>query len=274
MRKFWILLVFLFTACSAPTSSPVTTPTAIPTTPPPATPASTDPVVTPGSIAQPGDDITNTTLGAMAASAAQTLNVPVDQVKLLSLEPHEWPDGCLGLAVEGEICTQAIVPGFLATFDTPKGKVYFHTNQEMSYYRMAKTPPVTSSGAEDVLIWKRSGGIAGICEELHIRSDGSYTFVTCTGAALSQGSLAAADWAYVQKQIRRFATFDWTYELPAGAADMFQDSYSLSGHGTEIPLPEEQVKLNDWLGQLAIRLKNQPTSPQGSRPLCSTTTGV
>ncbi len=48
---------------------------------------------------------------AIAALAAQLGSAPAE-IKLISSEPVDWPDGCLGVSQPGVMCTQAIVPGY------------------------------------------------------------------------------------------------------------------------------------------------------------------
>ncbi len=43
---------------------------------------------------------------------ARQLSIEPSQVQLVSSEPAEWPDGCLGVSQPGIMCTQAIVPGY------------------------------------------------------------------------------------------------------------------------------------------------------------------
>ncbi|MGC9522736.1 MAG: hypothetical protein ACP5HG_12750 [Anaerolineae bacterium] len=50
----------------------------------------------------------------LRASVAEELNVTPEQVQLMSLESAEWPDACLGLPAEGEMCAQVITPGYRA----------------------------------------------------------------------------------------------------------------------------------------------------------------
>jgi len=50
-------------------------------------------------------------LEAQNALAAR-LNIDVEAVTIVAFEPAEWPDGCLGLAEAGEICTMALVSGW------------------------------------------------------------------------------------------------------------------------------------------------------------------
>lgn len=48
---------------------------------------------------------------------------PAD-VTIVSLTIMTWPDGCLGLGGPGVVCTQALVPGWLATLGVPGGREY------------------------------------------------------------------------------------------------------------------------------------------------------
>lgn len=50
-------------------------------------------------------------LEAQNALAAR-LNIDVEAVTIVAFEPAEWPDGCLGLAEAGEMCTMALVSGW------------------------------------------------------------------------------------------------------------------------------------------------------------------
>lgn len=66
------------------------------------------------------------------AHVAQQLRVSPDDVMVLAATPQEWPDGCLGLGGAGEMCTQAIVPGFEVVVEV-NGEVYtYRTNMEAS----------------------------------------------------------------------------------------------------------------------------------------------
>ncbi len=51
------------------------------------------------------------------------LQVPVDQIKVVSAARQEWPDACLGLPKVNEICAQVITPGWLVVL-SDNGKEY------------------------------------------------------------------------------------------------------------------------------------------------------
>ena len=60
----------------------------------------------------------------LKAELAARLRVPVGGITVVSLEPFTWPDGCLGLGGSAVVCTQALVPGWLAVLRGPDGREY------------------------------------------------------------------------------------------------------------------------------------------------------
>ncbi len=61
---------------------------------------------------------------------ATRLNIGSDQIKLVSTEAVDWPNGCLGTQPMGVLCTQNIVSGFRIVFSA-NGQTYeYHTNQD------------------------------------------------------------------------------------------------------------------------------------------------
>ena len=48
---------------------------------------------------------------------SEILNMPVESLQLESIDEMEWPNGCLGLPEEAEVCTEAITPGWLLVFN-------------------------------------------------------------------------------------------------------------------------------------------------------------
>ena len=46
------------------------------------------------------------------ALIAQEREIEAEEIILVSSQEKDWPDGCLGLGGQEEMCTQAIVPGY------------------------------------------------------------------------------------------------------------------------------------------------------------------
>ena len=42
-------------------------------------------------------------------------DIPVDEIEVVSYSEEEWPNACLGLAEEDEMCAQVITPGYQVT---------------------------------------------------------------------------------------------------------------------------------------------------------------
>ncbi len=63
-------------------------------------------------------------LVAIGAAAEATGSLP-QEVQVISYESRDWPDSCLGLAAAGEICAEAIVPGWIVQLNVGGTQVVF-----------------------------------------------------------------------------------------------------------------------------------------------------
>ncbi len=72
------------------------------------------------------------------------LGVASAEIGLVSAEQEQWPDGCLGAAEPGEMCTQAIVEGYRVILEAGGQKYEFHTNMDGSLVR--EVSPLGSEG--------------------------------------------------------------------------------------------------------------------------------
>ena len=66
---------------------------------------------------------------------ASQLGVDPLAIRLVSAEPVEWQDGCLGLGGPDEICLQAITPGYRLILDVEGKQFEARTNQDGSQVR-------------------------------------------------------------------------------------------------------------------------------------------
>jgi hypothetical protein len=87
-------------------------------------------------ISEPATDLP----GAVAAARqalAESLEIDVEEVTVLSFEPYQWPDGCLGLGRPDEMCLQVITPGYLVMLRVEDQIYEAHTNESGSAVRFA-----------------------------------------------------------------------------------------------------------------------------------------
>lgn len=72
-------------------------------------------------------------LPAVVAEAKQdlaaTLKIDASQITIKELESTMWRNGCLGCAKEGQMCTQALVPGYRAVLSYQQNEYEYHTSQ-------------------------------------------------------------------------------------------------------------------------------------------------
>jgi hypothetical protein len=147
---FMLFILLLFLASCLPTSQaplPVETPTQ------PLTQAPTEPVPTPQDAPLLPPQAAQEAVGTLAAQ----LDVPVDQVTIAQIDEEDWPDGCLGLATDDEMCTEAIVPGFRVILRAGEAVHEFRTNRDGSVVREVTSSEEDLTGRAAELLVRLSG---------------------------------------------------------------------------------------------------------------------
>ncbi len=79
---------------------------------------------------------------AAVTRLASILDLPPEQISVVSTEAVEWPNGCLGIERPGMMCTQAIVPGFRIILQAGDEEFEFRTNTNGSQVLQASGPPI------------------------------------------------------------------------------------------------------------------------------------
>lgn len=114
---------------------------------------------------------------AARQTLAKELDLPVEEITVVSFERAEFSDSCLGLGGPAESCLQVITPGWLAMLEA-QGETYEvradETGQQVRIAGLATEspgPPVDMQGA--AVYYEISGGVAGSLERYYIHEDGS-----------------------------------------------------------------------------------------------------
>jgi hypothetical protein len=71
-------------------------------------------------------------------------NIQISKLKITTFTQQTWGDGCLGLGTLQELCTQAIVPGWIVTATDGNQTWTYHTNSNGRGIRLANTNPVST----------------------------------------------------------------------------------------------------------------------------------
>lgn len=55
-------------------------------------------------------------------------NLPAEEINVITFEPVEWPDSCLGVVVEGIVCAPVVTPGYKILLNANGSSFEFHTD--------------------------------------------------------------------------------------------------------------------------------------------------
>ncbi len=161
------------------------------------------------------------------STLAKNLGITPDKIKLVSTEAVNWPDSCLGVQTEGIMCSQIVTRGFKVILEANGKKVEYHTNQDGS-----EIVPATVA-----LTWKRSGGVAGFCDNMTIYLSGEVQATSCKHPDIVEKPLSAlvspAEMTILNDWISKYGTVNIDASDPAGVADRMTVNLKLIGTGTQ-----------------------------------------
>lgn len=83
-------------------------------------------------------DIANPGSFAARKDLAGKLGIPEDMTVIMESRHSGWPDGCLGLAEPGEVCTEAIVSGYAVVLRADGRDYRYRTSKDGLIVRMEK----------------------------------------------------------------------------------------------------------------------------------------
>jgi hypothetical protein len=184
-----------------------------------------------------GSGPTTAAQDAAVSVLAKSLGLNPDQIKLVSTQAVEWPDSCLGVSVEGMMCSQVVTPGYKIILEANGRQVEYHTNEDGS-----SVVPATVA-----LTWSRSGGIAGFCDSLTIYLSGEVQASNCKSGDVLEKSLSdllsPQEIATMNHWISKYGTVTIDASDPKGAADAMSVKVTLNGTGSEQKMDQASQQL-------------------------------
>jgi len=85
---------------------------------------------------KPAIVLPDTVKAAVMKDATQRLKLPATDLRIQRSERKTWPDGCLGLADPGVLCTQALVSGWAVTVQSKQQRLIYRTNASGSVVKL------------------------------------------------------------------------------------------------------------------------------------------
>ncbi|MEH2360572.1 hypothetical protein [Nostoc sp.] len=176
---------------------------------------------------------------AVLRDLARRQGILTKELKIIDYNQQTWRNGCLELPQADELCTQALVPGWLVVVSNGKQNWTYHTNQTGSAVRLnekanqSTLAPVQIPVSElppplnrDVVFRQIStGGITGRTYETVLLKDGRLIRVRIGDANDSERTVRRVSVQQVQQFQRflersKFSKFqNLSYPAPSGSAD-------------------------------------------------------
>ncbi len=137
------LVALIAAGCARPTAVKPTVPSTPRPSETPTEEATTAPTETPSSEELPE--------GVKAAQRALSdeEDLPMEETEVVDYERVEWPNACLGLAEEGEVCAQVITPGWRVEISADETTYVLRTDLEGSMVRRERGSESDSNGGTD-----------------------------------------------------------------------------------------------------------------------------
>ena len=201
-----------------------------------------------GSIIVPGDmamQVPGPSQEAAIKQLAKNLGIAESDIKLVSSAAVVWPDGCLGMALQGVMCSQIVTPGYLIVLEAAGRQYEYHTNQDAS----------TIMPGTLAMNWKEQGGIAGICKSLTVYLSGEVDGLNCNPGGESHTTvLTPAQRTQLYGWIDRFAISTIDLSDPKGVADAMSRTADVIGDGQQVPGNADQHAIFDFVQTLYLQL--------------------
>lgn len=86
----------------------------------------------------PETDDATAAIEAARAHAAKELAVEAASIDLATITREDWPDSCLGLPEEDEVCAMMMVAGYEITFTANEKTVTYRTDQDGDMVKQAR----------------------------------------------------------------------------------------------------------------------------------------
>lgn len=217
MRR--VLFMFVFAILVLAACAPEAAATEEPATPEPEPEGQSTPTESPMELTPIEEEV--------VAHLAESLDISPEEITVVSTEEVEWPDGCLGIQMEGLMCTQAIVPGFRVILEANGKEVEYRTDEDATQIRPATV----------LMTWTREGGIAGFCDHLTVYLSGEVHKTSCKSDQVVEerlsGVLSETEMSMLDEWVESYRHVSIDASDPKGVSDRMVVILEFMGLGTQ-----------------------------------------
>jgi hypothetical protein len=193
----------------------------------------------------PGDAVEKVVINQLASN----LGLKESDISVVSTAIVEFPDSCMGVAMENVMCSQLVTSGQIIVLQANDIQYEYHVSSDGSQIQ-----PATIA-----LTWKREGGIAGFCDTLTVFLSGEVYGSKCK----PQSNEAMGTFAKLLSATEREQFDTWFKELgqvsldasnPVGVSDRMVVTLEFYGNGKGTAGKSDQQDLFLWVQNLFQKL--------------------
>ena len=186
---------------------------------------------------------------AVVKQLAANRGLKQSDISIVSNEPVEFADACLGVAMEGVACAAVVTEGRAIMLQAKGIEYEYHTSADGE-----RIQPATLA-----LAWKREGGIAGFCDSMTVFLSGEVYGNQCRsepdGTMDTFANLfSASDRKQFDAWITQFGEVTLEASDPKGVSDRMEVTLVLSGLGSGKPGKAQEQALFTWAQSLFQKL--------------------
>jgi hypothetical protein len=82
------------------------------------------------------ENLPDSVVQAVLQDASRRSNLPSQELNIVRVQQRDWPDGCLGLALSGTFCSQAVVSGWQVTVNAEQQSFVYRTDNSGSVVKL------------------------------------------------------------------------------------------------------------------------------------------
>jgi len=186
---------------------------------------------------------------ALINQLAGNLGLDAGSITVVSNEPVEFNDACMGVMMQDVMCAEMITPGRIIVLESNGIHYEYHVSEDGS-----RIQPATFA-----LTWSRSGGIAGFCDSLTVFLSGEVYGNQCksqpNGTMGTFATLISSDKKdQFNTWIEEYGSVTLDASDPKGVADGMTNVIVLFGNGKSKPGKPIEGDIFTWAQDLFRKL--------------------
>lgn len=230
MMKSWIhilfLSIFFLSGCSAvPTDAPILTAASTSSITQPVAPAETEVIAEPTHTA-PAPDMTK----AVTARAENLLGMEPGTLTVVSSEPVQWINGCLGISEAGESCMEKITDGYKLILQADGHSYEIHSDQSAENVRVLGLFPEKTPSAVRLAMMDLADRLAYGASRIDILSFSAVDWPdACLGVVSEQMCAQVITPGFEATFLANGRVFIYHTDETGEKVVLYQDGYGQSG---------------------------------------------